>query len=180
MDEVVAYNIKRLRIDKSRGWTATELAEKLTEVLDREYTRFMVSDMEGRRERAVRWTEVAALCSVFDVRLWDLVLPPDGVEVASAIARGENIAVEVTDTPSDDPDLAEIGGVKVVGRYHYPGRDDLSWRLFSLSSGTLEGGIPQKFLSKHEEERQHEELLKIADALLPRLRKEFEREGSDE
>lgn len=167
LDEVVGDNIKRLRI--SRHWRAEELAEKLTSVLERPYTRFTVADLEGRRKREIRWTELAALCSVFNVALWDLVLPPEGVEVDSPVATGGVTGADYTDTPSDDPELAAIGATKATIWYEYPARDDLAWRFFSIDSETLVDGGLQHLRKQHETERR----LAAIDALLPVLPKRF-------
>ena len=169
LDEVVAYNIKELR--ESRGWTPTELAETLTAVLERPYTRFTVYDLEGRRKREIRWTELAALCSIFGVSLWRLVLPKEGDEVNTRIATGDVTGVDLTDLPSDDPDLAAIGATKGVVWHAYPSRDDLAWRLFGMNSYTLEAEATQFLRTIQEKGLRMDDVRAIAEVLLPQLRR---------
>ena len=172
LDKVVGYNLNKLRL--KRNWTATELAEQLTEVTGKPYTRFMVADLEGRRERAVRWVELAALCAIFDVALWDLVLPPEGVQVESRIAFGSVTDVDVTDSPPYDPEQATTGRTKGTIWHDYPDRDDLAWRIFGLDAESLASGALQKHARDQADKRDQQDILAIAEALLPRLVKGFE------
>ena len=160
-DRVVALNIKRLR--NERRWTAAELAEMLTQVLERRYTRSMMGDMEGRRERAVRWSEVVALSVIFDVPLWELVLPEKGERVNTRIPTSSDIIVR-----SDDERFVEIGE---LGDYVTVSldRDGLAIRLFGLKeneidSKVMKGKWDDRTLSRSVD------ALAIADALRPFIR----------
>lgn len=75
LDQVIAYNVRRLREERgwSRGWLAAYLG------VGRHY----VYDLEGgradRSQREFKWSDLVGLCAVFQVTLFDLVLPPEGV-----------------------------------------------------------------------------------------------------
>jgi hypothetical protein len=59
--------------------TATHFAERLSFCSERDYTWDTVADIEGRRDRIIRRVELLALCAIFRVPLWQLVLPPEDV-----------------------------------------------------------------------------------------------------
>ena len=74
---VIAWNVRRLR--RARGWTQTELAERLSERDDKPWTFSMVSDAEtaGRTDRDRQFTvnEVSVLARVFQVSVIALFVP---------------------------------------------------------------------------------------------------------
>ena len=174
LDQVVAQNIKKLRKARleeantltAKRWTATAMAERLTEKLGRKYSRYTVADLEGRREREIRWVELAALCAIFDVALWDLVLPPEGVEVETSVTEGDVIRTDITDIPSDDPAMAALGATKGFQEFEWPQRDELALRFFSADAATIDSGEPRKYWERRNRERKEEAMLAIADAVI--------------
>lgn len=73
-DEVVAANLRRIREEK--GLSVAELAEALG------VGRHAVYDFErprkGAQQRQFLWSEIVNLCAVFDVTIFELVLPEKG------------------------------------------------------------------------------------------------------
>ena len=170
LNEVVAENIKRLRTSDSRRWTATELAEKLTVVLELSYTRFTVADLEGRREREIRWSEVVAMCSIFDVPLWELVLPQKGDRVMTrTLTKGD-----ITDPRFAEIELKETVSVAMD-------RDGLAIRLFGLKENEIDSKLMKVKWNDRALSRSVDDLA-LADALLPMIRQLLRdaREESDE
>jgi hypothetical protein len=114
--------------DRKRRTTATLLAEKLTRRTGEKYTRFVIADIEGRRERNVRWPELVALCTIFRVPLWELVLPPEDVGLD---VKG----IPLRPAPSGDWEVDDQG--VIVLEAQPPNRDDLAHLLFNLPAATL-------------------------------------------
>ena len=86
------------------------MAERLNDLTGREYTRHTVYDLEGRRHRQIRWVEVAALCEIFDVAVWDLVLPPEGVQVDTVVTTGAVTGVDLPAKPLEPVEkLVNVG-----------------------------------------------------------------------
>lgn len=174
LDQVVAENIRELRKARrkdantltARQWTATAMAKRLTEKIGRPYSRYTVADLEGRRKREIRWVELAALCAIFDVALWDLVLPREGVEVETSVTEGDVIRSDITDIPSDDPSMAAIGATKAFQEYEWPQRDELALRFFSADAATIDSGEPRKYWERRNRERKEAAMLAMADAVI--------------
>ena len=150
LNQIVGVNVKRLRQrgirvggTMQRG-TATLLAKVMSAYLGEKYTRYVVADIEGRRDRNVRWHELVALCEIFECPLWELILPPEGVGVA-------------TPRPLRGPTTKVWG---IAGRPditfsidEFIGRDDLAALLFSLNADELADGALANFRDKMKEER---------------------------
>jgi hypothetical protein len=77
-DRVVSDNIKKLRDDRNLSRSA--LAGLLSDNTGTEWSRWRIIDLEGARTadqvpRPATWSEIVALAIVFDVTVFDLVLP---------------------------------------------------------------------------------------------------------
>ena len=84
-DQVIALNVRRLRDEA--GISIRELADLLGvgEHVARDYER----PRKGQPQRQFLWIDLVRLCYVLDVTLFDLVLPPEGVEVDGFAVRDE-------------------------------------------------------------------------------------------
>lgn len=116
-DGVIADNITRIR--EAKGWTQTQLAERLGRskhvVLDYEGRR------KGRRQRPFRWSELIELCYLLDVTLYELVLPADRDTEIDIVSQSEA--------------MSHLPAVKVsLGS---PGSKDLGLRLFGVPGDDL-------------------------------------------
>ena len=145
-NQVIGRNIRRLRQEK--GWTqddlARALAPKLARIVPGRYTVWTVRDLEGRREREVRWHELAVLCGLFDVPLWDLILPVGTDRVDTHAASGELHSPRLID---DNPDHIEV-------HREPPDRDDIAVLLFNVTSDKLgAAGLDQESRRRYQEEK---------------------------
>lgn len=125
LDEVVSENIRRLRgAQKPKGWSRVKLADRFNKYRPdntREWNEWRVLDLEGGRpgtaSSPVWWHELVTLCIIFDVLLWDLVLPTDDREI---ILSGDSLATDgwqVTQTHLvKAPELGEIVS-GIAGKY---------------------------------------------------------------
>lgn len=162
LDEIVGENIRRLRKRgilrfsdpndlRRRPMSQELLAQLLSARLRQEYTRQAVSDMESnRRGRLVRWEELVALCGIFKVPLWELVLPAEGVAIDSPDmfdADRKPKATEAVDRRGD----GEPTEFHVIEEP--PGRDQLSRRLFNLDAKTLTDGKLEKLRQDAQRQR---------------------------
>lgn len=161
LDTVIAENVKHLR--RQAGMTQTQLADLLSFWLVEGWSRFKVADLEGRRRHEVRWSEVVALCTVFDVPLWKVVLPRDNNTRIHAPAQGAprqpiGASADATDV------LVEMDE-------ELPGRLELAWLLFSVDDESLGKEVLARVRDTHrrEQEAQSQE---IVEAVLAQLRKE--------
>jgi hypothetical protein len=172
-NKAIGANIKRLREstfnESGKAMSRKDLAMRLMFHLPRKYTRFTVADMEGRRDREIRWNELAALCSIFNVPLWDLVLPPEGVAVDTTVVRGEP---SVSESQPDPPTAAVI-----YIHMDQPGREELAWLLFSVDAKTLDKGVLEGF-RRDEQARQHQRLVEIVDKARQTILDELRGEGN--
>jgi len=149
-DEVVAYNVRRLR--KDAGLSIGEFAERLEigEHVARDYER----PRKGQPQRAFGWTEIVHMCLVLDTTLFDLVLPPEGVEI-DAITRNDPLAlIAASAMPEQEEILRDRDG-----------RDFLSWWLFGISSEDATPKLLKKMLDwrQAEYEKRHEIFHKALD-----------------
>lgn len=170
LDQVVADNIKALRTADGRRWTATELAEKLSAVTGHEYTRFTVADLEGRREREIRWSELVALALIFDVPLWDLVLPPESALVDMRLPTSGDAGL-LTST-GEVVDIETPNSVRIN-----TDRDDMARRLFGLDSETLTSRELRHLWDKRSGQATPDALA-VANELLPLLRSMLDQDTS--
>ena len=78
VDEIIAHNFTRL----SERYSVTGLAKALG------VGRGLVYDMKGPRgkrpQRQFLWSDLVMICATLDIDLYELVLPPDDVEVAAS------------------------------------------------------------------------------------------------
>jgi hypothetical protein len=90
LNEVVGENLRRLRnalepSERGRKKLAEE-CNKYAPPGSRKWNEWRVMDLEGMRPgrpmAAIEWNELVTLCIVFDVLLWDLVLPQGGQDVS--------------------------------------------------------------------------------------------------
>ena len=150
-NQVIGRNIRRLREEK--GWTQEYLAGFLFAFLagkvPGKYTVWTVRDLEGRREREVRWHELAALCRLFDVPLWDLVLPVGTDLVDTKAALGQ------LHSPRPHDQYAEL----VSYTADPPDRDDIAVLLFNVTFDKLGAGeLAQE--SRREYQREQDAVLR--------------------
>lgn len=79
---VIAHNVERLRKAAEPELSFGKLAERLSHTIGKEIGEHVARDMvrprKGQPQRSFSWDELVALCAVFDVLLFDLVLPPTG------------------------------------------------------------------------------------------------------
>jgi len=175
LNQVVGANVRRLRekgipigslslSDRKRRTTATLLAEKLTRLTGEKYTRFVIADIEGRRERNVRWPELVALCSIFRVPLWELVLPPEdvGLDMKGISLR----PAEAGNWEVDDQGLIAIEAQP-------PDRDDLANLLFSLPAATLLSDPTLSTFRSEFEEAREEQTRQIVIRAADEVRRQF-------
>ena len=76
LDTVIATNMKKLR--ERQELSQVELARRLG------CSRHRVMELEGRqggRRPAFTWQTLLALCQILECPIWELVLPPDEVDV---------------------------------------------------------------------------------------------------
>lgn len=115
-DEVVAHNVNRLRSDKRLP--VAKLAEQLG------VKPHVIYDFEGTRkekpQRHFRWEEIVDLCYHLETNLFELVLPPQGVEI-EGIAKSEDWRVRKR---TGEP----VGSVG----FEYDARTELGWILFGI------------------------------------------------
>jgi len=171
MDAVVGDNIKKLREAPERAWSRAELADRLTELLAprKPFTRYTVADLEGRRDTRIRWLELAALCSIFDVPLWELVLPPEDVKVHTKVT----LAPTVASVDMSGVDVTSNEQQQIFVEYEGPGRKELAWRLFGVSSVNLDDAEMKKHWEKERKKREEEFMLDIGAAILTASRDAF-------
>ena len=144
LDAVVGGNVKRLR--RQREMTAEELALFLTGYRRKRYTRYTVADLEGRRDREVRWAELVALCRIFDVALWELVLPQGDDRVAQPV---EPRIVGVSEAQPHLPRAVLLDDEP-------GGRTELAWMLFGLEDKNLESEALVRFrMEERKRDEQH-------------------------
>lgn len=74
IDGAVAANVKRLR--EERKWSTADLAGRLG--VGRHITRDYERPRKGAPQRQFLWEEIVNLCAVFNVTIFQLVLPPEG------------------------------------------------------------------------------------------------------
>jgi hypothetical protein len=89
-DEVVADNIRKLRDERDLSRVA--LARLLSDSIGTDWSRWRIIDLEGARSadqvpRPATWSEIIALAVVFDVTVFDLVLPNKDAEVVISTHR---------------------------------------------------------------------------------------------
>ena len=174
-DEVVGENVKRLR--RSRKMTAAGLADELTDWTGWRYTRYTVLDLEGRRERQVRWSELVALCNIFKVPLWELVLPhgdervhgPIEDRVVDGKPLGPEPAVYTMGIESPDQPDVQIELVTEPA-----GRSEVAWLLFGRNDEDLASEAYAAF-RRDERERERREVEEIVEAVVEGMRKRRER-----
>ena len=80
MDEAVAANVKKLR--EARKWTTADLADRLR--IGRHVARDYERPRKGAQQRQFLWEEIVNLCAVFNVTIFELVLPPKGQRTVPA------------------------------------------------------------------------------------------------
>jgi hypothetical protein len=117
INEIVGENLRRLRkalepSERGRKKLAEE-CNKYAPPGSRKWNEWRVMDLEGMRPgrpmAAIEWNELVTLCIVFDVLLWDLVLPQEGQSVLLS-----SISIEDGRWPARDgilieaPELGEI------------------------------------------------------------------------
>lgn len=126
--------------------TATLLAVMMSAYLREKYTRYVIADIEGRRERNVRWHELVALCEIFEVPLWELVLPPEGTVIETAMPLHGPAISRSGRVELDHPDITFFD-------LEPAGRNDLSGLLFSLDAEILTAEGLTNFRSEMERKR---------------------------
>ena len=161
-NQVIGRNIRRLRQEK--GWTQEYLAHALLTNLKGKvpgrYTVWTVRDLEGRREREVRWHELAVLCYVLDVPLWDLILPVGTDLVDTTAVPGESHSP----SPAHDP-------AYTVFETEPPDRDDIAVLLFNVTSDKLGVGV----LDQESRRRYEDEQRAVRDSLAAEMRQLIDR-----
>jgi hypothetical protein len=169
LDEIVAYNVLRKREERrlSVATLAGLLGVKPHVVYD------MQTSQRGRPQRAFRWQELAALCGALHTNLIELVLPPEGVQVAGIDEMFGTIA------DSDYEYRVETEPALTVYQEGPTGRDGLSWLLFAQPGDLWAPGETERFLSA-EYERRVEDLEKKFDELSERLGQSKERTNGDD
>lgn len=88
--DVMAINVKELR--KRHGWTAAQLAERMTKLGFR-WDRFTVQNLENRRRTSVSLDETFALAYVLDAAPAHLIVPLDDTEQWFPVVPGVNVPV---------------------------------------------------------------------------------------
>ena len=173
LDAVIGANVKRLR--NRLGITASVLAHHLSLVLDRTYTRYTVADIEGRRERQVRWSELVALAYILNVPLWDLVLP-DGDERVDAPIPDRVVGGDTPDWTYEEP-YPELALMQlstegtVIFEEEPPGRQELAVLLFGIGDEHLESQALAQ-LRRDAQENEEKRVQRIAEKVIEELRKE--------
>ena len=173
LNQIVGQNVERLRQrgirvggTMERG-TKTLLAKMLSAYLEEKYTRFVVADLEGARRRNMRWPELVALCEIFEVPLWELVLPPEGVRVATPRPlRGPT--TKVWGIPGR-PDIT-------ISTQATTGRNELSALLFSIAADDLTDGQLANFrddMKKKRDKQIRADLRAAVSKLTEVLKEEF-------
>lgn len=123
LDEVVGANVAALRRREAMGLGITTAG--LAQVLG--VGEAVVRDMErprkDRARREFRWSDLVALCAAFNTTLFDLVLPPEGVEVSD---------LRQVVTEEGEPFTLLAPGQSRKDRVEHVDRKALSWHLFGL------------------------------------------------
>lgn len=122
LDEVIAANVRALR--RRDNLRVEALAAKLG--IGAAVVRDMERPRTDRGQREFRWSELVALCAAFNVTLFDLVLPPAGIEI-------EDVRQMVTET--GEPFLLLAPGQTRKTRVENVDRKSLSQHLFELVVG---------------------------------------------
>jgi hypothetical protein len=116
LDQVVAQNLKRLRAD--RDWSRNKLASELSSASGSEWSEWRIIDLEGARTghppASARWAEIVALCLVFDVTIWELVLPVDPKERVRVITSNRHY--ELQGKPFTQQSVRDVGRSQLAER----------------------------------------------------------------
>ena len=133
--EIVARNVRDVR-KKKRRLSVHQLAGKLG--VGEHIVRDMERPRKGQSQREFTWSELVALCGALDTNLFELVLPPEDVEVADARK------FLLTDT--DSPDVAVYHPNAQIGR------DGLGWRVFGVPGNSLTPEVLKQMASNLSDE----------------------------
>jgi len=132
-DEVIAANVRRFR--QARGWSQETLAKTLT-FRGHASTRHRILQMEGSRSDrspSFSWSLLIALADLFDVTVFDLVLPDDETDVVA-------MAVEMPTGKSTFPGHLFVDVLKLdveSGGEMLWNRDEMAQQLFHLPGDWL-------------------------------------------
>ena len=147
-DAVVGANIRRLRELNDPEWSQQALADRLNDIDGERGWKDRIVRMERRKldplpdgtllpfdmqkHRSASWPELLSLALVFEVSLYELVLPQDDqtrVTVASASVSEE--------TPSEFPDGRPFPKKHTTRYPHHSDRNELAELLFGLPGNSL-------------------------------------------
>lgn len=116
LNEVVAANVRRVR--EERGLSVAELAELLAVGKHRVYD--YERPRKGEKQREFTLWDLFSLCVVLETTLFELLLPPEGVEVDGVssedwMVRGAR-AAGLHETAEDLDSVAHRGDRRNIGR----------------------------------------------------------------
>lgn len=153
IDEMIARNVRRVR--EARGLSVAQLAARL------KVGRHLVYDYErprpGAEQRQFLWSDLLKLCSSLQVTLFELVLPPAGVEL---------------ERPGMVEELWPIAA-DVTGK---DARSRLGWLLFGVDGNKLDPDALATFamLRKRDHDEMVEGINKALAPLVERVRRDLE------
>ncbi len=165
VDEVVAYNVRRLREEK--GLSVAQLAERLP------VGRHVVYDYErprqGSEQRQFLWKEIFFLCAVLDVTLFELVLPPAGVDLEH-FESGRSVQ-----EAAERADLGELASLRMDAR------TELAFILFGVDAKHVQPAVLRKLAEKVDAEhsRRQEIIAGITEEMLHRLDEAIDQMGDE-
>ena len=164
-DEVVAYNVKRLRLgsELSVAELAGQLGVKSHVVYDYEGTR------KDKPQRPFRWQEIVNLCLVLNTTLFELVLPPEGAE-------------SFTYLPGLPAEIVEKAGMPILAKgLVHDFRAEMGWWLFGLDGKKLDSKALEVVLSNKRKEldRRSEIIRGITDEMWKRLEEAHHDQGEE-
>jgi transcriptional regulator with XRE-family HTH domain len=154
VDQAIAHNVKRIRQD--RGLSVAQLAKRL------HVGRHLVYDYErprpGAQQRQFLWSDLVKLCSALQVTLFELVLPPAGVELDTGSTARDWVQ-----------ELSPIAG-EVTGK---DARSRLGWMLFGVDGSHLDSDALATFalLRKRDHDEMAEGINRVLDEFVERVRR---------
>ena len=146
INQLIASNIRRIR-EIDRGLTRQQLAERMTAITGEEVKPHRIIDLEGARSKSrepatAGWGDLTALAIALEVKIYDLVLPPDDqsrvqlstVSWSETVSLPEPIRNEITGKVTDRTTKTVFPGVTLT-------RDQAAKLWFGLGSDVLTGSV---------------------------------------
>lgn len=126
LDEIVALNLRGLIGGQDRKVSVARVAEHLG--VSRAQVYDMLRPRPGRSHREFKWSEIVKLARLFDVLVFDLVLPPEDVALNAGMWLIGLTAVEVWERPFETVSEIHVGALF---------RDEVALGLFGFPAGLL-------------------------------------------